>query len=469
MRSATGGFQPSIFDLRPAQQVVMIEKYTRPEMGAIWSEERKIALWLRVEVAVCEAWAEEGAIPAAALPAIRAATVDLARMREIERETEHDVIAFLRAAGETAGEAGRFIHLGLTSSDVIDTALSLQTLEAIALLLAEVDTLRAAIGRLALAHKDTVQVGRTHGIHAEPTTFGLKLAGWYDELGRARRRLEASRAELAVGKISGAVGTHANVPPAVEERVCARLGLAPAPVSTQIVQRDRHAAFIATLATIASSLDKFATEIRHLQRTEVREVAEPFGAGQQGSSAMPHKRNPVLTERIGGLARVVRGYSATALENVALWHERDISNSSVERVVFPDACILLDYMLALLRRVIEGLEVYPARMRRNLELTQGLVYSQRVLLALTGAGLDRQAAYTIVQRAAMRAWAEETPLLGLLEAEPEVAARLSPGELRALFDPDYHLRFVDEGFRRVGLLPAVPQPRAARAVAAADG
>ncbi len=445
----------------------MIEKYTRPEMGAIWSEERKIALWLKVEVAVCEAWAEAGAIPAEALPAIRAARVDLARMREIERETEHDVIAFLRAAGETVGEAARFIHLGLTSSDVIDTALSLQTLEAIDLLLAGVDGLREAVGALALRHKDTVQVGRTHGIHAEPTTFGLRLAGWYDELGRARRRLEASRAEMAVGKIAGAVGTHANVPPEVEERVCALLGLTPAPVSTQIVQRDRHAAFVATLATVASSLDKFATEIRHLQRTEVREVAEPFGAGQQGSSAMPHKRNPVLTERISGLARVMRGYSVAALENVALWHERDISNSSVERIVFPDACIALDYMLALLERVMRGLEVYPERMRRNLDLTGGLVYSQRVLLALVEAGLDRQDAYKIVQRAAMRAWAEETPLLGLLEAEPEVVRRVPGPALRALFDPEYHLRFVDEGFRRVGLLPQRQQQPEATPVGAA--
>ena len=399
----------STFDLRPstAKRTRMIEKYTRPEMGAIWSEGHKIALWLRVEVAVCEAWVDEGSIPAEALPAIRAATVDLERMREIERETEHDVIAFLRAAAESSGpEAGRFIHLGLTSSDVIDTALSLQVLEAIDLLLGDIDALRGAVGKLALAHKDTVQVGRTHGIHAEPTTFGLKLAGWYDELGRARRRLEASRADMAVGKISGAVGTHANVPPRVEERVCSLLGLAPDPVSTQIVPRDRHAAFVATLATIASSLDKFATEIRHLQRTEVREVAEPFGAGQQGSSAMPHKRNPVLTERVSGLARVLRGHAVAALETVPLWHERDISNSSVERIVFPDACIALDYMLALMERVIAGLDVYPERMRRNLEATGGLVYSQRVLLALVEAGLDRQAAYKIVQRAAMRAWAE---------------------------------------------------------------
>lgn len=431
----------------------MIEKYTRPMMGAIWSEERKIALWLKVEIAVCEAWAEEGVVPAEALPAIRAATVDLARMQEIERETEHDVIAFLRAAGETVGEASRWIHLGLTSSDVIDTALSLQVLEATDLLLANIASLREAVGALALQYKDTPQIGRTHGIHAEPLTFGLKLAGWYDELTRAQTRLLAAREDMAVGAISGAVGTHANVPPSIEERVCARLGLRPDPVSTQIIGRDRHAAFIAVLAVIASSLDRFATEIRHLQRTEVGEVAEPFGAGQQGSSAMPHKRNPVLVERISGLARVIRGHAVTALETVPLWHERDISNSSAERVIFPDACILLDYLLGLTERVVRGLDVYPARMRRNLDSTQGIVYSQRVLLALTEGGMDRQAAYKIVQRAAMRAWAEETPLYDLLANDSAVAERLTQDKLRKLFDPAYHLRFVDEAFRRVGLLP----------------
>jgi len=442
----------------------MIEKYTRPAMGAIWSEERKIALWLKVEIAVCEAWAEEGVVPVEALPAIRAATVDLARMQEIERETEHDVIAFLRAAGETVGEASRWIHLGLTSSDVIDTALSLQVLEATALLLADIESLREAVGALALQHKDTPQIGRTHGIHAEPLTFGLKLAGWYDELTRSRGRLLAAREDMAVGAISGAVGTHANVPPSVEERVCARLGLRPDPVSTQIIGRDRHAAFIATLAVIASSLDRFATEIRHLQRTEVGEVAEPFGAGQQGSSAMPHKRNPVLVERISGLARVIRGHAVTALETVPLWHERDISNSSAERVIFPDACILLDYLLGLSERVVRGLDVYPARMRRNLDSTQGIVYSQRALLALTEGGMDRQAAYKIVQRAAMRAWAEETPLYDILATEPAVTERLAPDKLRALFDPAYHLRFVDEAFRRVGLLPSVAEAKPERAL-----
>lgn len=441
----------------------MIEKYTRAAMGAVWHDERKIALWLRVEVAVCEAWAERGVIPFEALPEIRRATVDLARMREIERETEHDVIAFLRAAAETIGSESRFIHLGLTSSDVIDTALSLQTLEAIDLLLADIDELRAALGALALRHKDTVQIGRTHGIHAEPTTFGLKLALWYDELGRARQRLLAARVDMAVGKISGAVGTHANVPPEVEERVCALLGLTPAPISTQVVQRDRHAAFIGTLAVIASSLDKFATEIRHLQRTEVREVAEPFGSSQQGSSAMPHKRNPVLTERISGLARVVRGYSVAALESVALWHERDISNSSAERVIFPDATIALDYMLALTTRVIAGLSVDPERMRRNVDATQGLVYSQRVLLALIEAGLDRQTAYKIVQGAAMRAWEEEAPLRRFLMDEPEVTSRFNDTTLAELFDATYHLRYVDDAFRRVGLLQPAKTPASAGA------
>ena len=439
----------------------MIEKYTRPVMGAIWSEERKIALWLKVEIAVCEAWSEEGVIPAEALPAIRAATVDLDRMREIERETEHDVIAFLRAAGETVGPDARWIHLGLTSSDVIDTALSLQVLEAIDLLLANIESTREAVGELALKHKDTPQIGRTHGIHAEPLTFGLKLAGWYDELTRSRTRLLACREDMAVGAISGAVGTHANVPPIVEEQVCARLGLRPDPVSTQIIGRDRHAAFIATLAVIASSLDRFATEVRHLQRTEVGEVAEPFGAGQQGSSAMPHKRNPVLVERISGLARVIRGHAVTALETVPLWHERDISNSSAERVIFPDACILLDYLLGLTERVVRGMDVYPERMQRNLDSTQGIVYSQRALLALTEGGMDRQDAYKIVQRAAMRAWAEGTPLFDLLSADPAVTERLSSDRLRGLFEPSYHLRFVDEAFRRVGLLPhadAAAQP-----------
>ncbi|HYI13870.1 MAG TPA: adenylosuccinate lyase, partial [Thermomicrobiales bacterium] len=323
----------------------MIERYTLPEMGAIWGEQRKIDHWLAVEIAVCEAWATRGVIPHDAMPAIRGASCDIERMKEIERETDHDVIAFLRATGETVGDAARFIHLGLTSSDVIDTALAIQVVEAADLLLRRIDEAIEAVGKQAIAHRDTLMIGRTHGVHAEPITFGFKLAVWYDELRRARTRLAAARETMAVGKISGAVGTHANVPPDLEDDVCEQLGLKVDPVSTQIIQRDRHAEFMTALAVLASSLDKFAVEIRHLARTEVRELEEPFDPGNQGSSAMPHKRNPHESERISGLARLVRGYAVTAMENVVLWHERDISNSSAERVIFPDACILVDYML----------------------------------------------------------------------------------------------------------------------------
>ncbi|GIW03553.1 MAG: adenylosuccinate lyase [Thermomicrobiales bacterium] len=325
----------------------MIGRYTRPAMGAVWSDERKVDAWLAVEIAVCEAWHRRGRIPSWAMDAIRQARCDLNRMREIERETDHDVIAFLRAVGETVGEASRFIHLGLTSSDVVDTGLALQVKEAGELLDRELARLIEAVGRQAIAHKHTVMIGRTHGVHAEPTTFGLKLAVWYDELRRHRRRLELARVDMAVGKLSGAVGTHAHVPLDLEEEVCAALGLRADPVSTQIVQRDRHAFFLSTLAGIGATLEKMALEIRLLQRTEVREAEEPFDEGNQGSSAMPHKRNPHESERICGLARLLRGYAMTALENVALWHERDISHSSAERVIFPDACIVLDYMLGL--------------------------------------------------------------------------------------------------------------------------
>src|SRR5579884_970825 len=360
----------------------MIERYTRPEMGAIWSERRKIDLWLRVEIAVAEAWAERGVVPAEDMARIRQARVDLGRMREIEREVDHDVIAFLRAAGETVGEASRFIHLGLTSSDVIDTALALQMVEGIDRLVADVDELLEVVGREAVKHRETVMIGRTHGVHAEPITFGFKLAVWYDELRRGRERLLFARENIRVGKISGAVGTHANVPPEIEEAVCERLGLRTAPASTQIIQRDRHALVIETLALLASSLDKFATEIRHLQRTEVRELEEPFEEGNMGSSAMPHKRNPHESERISGLARIVRGFVVPALEDVALWHERDISNSSAERIMLPDAFILLDYMLGLMTEIVTGWKVYPERMRANLDATHGAVFSQRALLAL---------------------------------------------------------------------------------------
>ena len=429
----------------------MIERYSRPEMARLWSMEHKIELWLRVEVAVCEAWVDHGEIPAEALPEIRRARVDVARMREIERETQHDVIAFLRALAESIGPESRYVHLGLTSSDVVDTALSLQLVEAIDLLQRDVDALERALTVLALAHRDTVTIGRTHGIHAEPTTFGLKVAVWVDEARRARRRLRFAREELAVGKLAGAVGTHANVPPAVEEDACRLLGLEPVAAGTQVIQRDRHAVFMSMLGVIAASLEKIATEIRHLQRTEVREAAEPFGEGQQGSSAMPHKKNPILCERVCGLARLVRGYVVPALENVALWHERDISHSSAERVMLPDACLALDYAMDILTGVLEGLQVDRARMRANVDLTRGLIFSQRALLALIEAGMGRQEAYKIVQDAAMRAWAEDLPFRDLLAAAPRVAAVLPPAALDGLFDLSYHLQFAGTAYERLGL------------------
>jgi adenylosuccinate lyase len=349
------------------------------------------------------------------------------------------------------GEAARFVHLGLTSSDVVDSGLALQAKEAAGLLVAGLQDLIAVVGRRAIEHKQTVTIGRTHGVHAEPTTFGLKLAVWYDELGRHRRRLALAADEIAVGKISGAVGTHAHVPPDLEEEVLAELGLAVEPVSTQIVQRDRHAFFVSVLAGIAGTLEKMTVEIRHLQRTEVREAEEPFVAGNQGSSAMPHKRNPHASERVAGLARLLRGYAVTAAENVALWHERDISHSSAERVIFPDACIVLDYLLHETRELIDGLVVYPERMRANLELTGGLIYSQRVLLALVDAGLDRQTAYKIVQGHALAAWDDGPPFAEALAADPRVANTLDAASLAALFDPVDQLRHVDTVFRRLGL------------------
>ncbi|MFW6073967.1 MAG: adenylosuccinate lyase [Chloroflexota bacterium] len=429
----------------------MIERYTLPEMGAIWSERHKIDRWLDVEKAVCEAWARRGVIPQDAIEAIRGATCDLDRMKEIELETDHDVIAFLRATGETVGEASRYIHLGLTSSDVIDTALALQVIDAADQLIRRVDTLIDAIGGQAIKHRSTPTIGRTHGVHAEPTTFGFKLAIWYDEMRRHRRRLATARDNLAVGKISGAVGTHANVPPDLEDDVCEMLGLRVAPVSSQIIQRDRHAEFITVLALIGSSIDKFATEIRHLARTEVGELEEYFDEGNQGSSAMPHKRNPHESERLSGLSRVLRGYAITAMENVPLWHERDISNSSSERIIFPDACILLDYMLDLLTDLVNNWVVHEDRMRRNLESTGGAIYSQRVMLALVDRGLDRQDAYKIVQRNAMEVWDKGGHLRDLLKAEPEVTSRLSTEEIDELFDESYHLRHIDTAFERLGL------------------
>lgn len=429
----------------------MIERYTRVEMGANWSEEHKFSNWLAIELAVCEAWHRRGRILAEAMSTIRNASFDIERMKEIERETDHDVIAFLRAIGETVGQASRFIHLGLTSSDVVDTGLGLQARDAGVLLQAGLGQLIETVGNQAVKHKDTLTVGRTHGMHAEPTTFGLKLAVWYDELRRQDGRLQQAIAEIAVGKISGAVGTHAHVPPDLEDEVCAALGLGVEPVSTQIVQRDRHAFFLTVLAGIGASIEKISTEIRHLQRSEVAEVEEPFGEGNQGSSAMPHKRNPHASERLSGLARLLRGYAISGLEDVALWHERDISHSSVERVIFPDACIVLDYMLALADEILADLVVYPAKMHANLDRSGGLVYSQQVLLALIDAGMDRQTAYTLIQRHAHAAMGEGPPFREALGVDPTVRERLTGDQLGALFDPTLQLVHVDETFRRIGL------------------
>jgi adenylosuccinate lyase len=430
----------------------MIERYSRPEMARIWSQEAKYEHWLRVELAVCEVYARRGVIPGDALNRIKArAKVDPHRIDEIERTTRHDVIAFLTNLEESIGADSRYVHVGMTSSDVLDSALALQLQEASALLLAGLERLRAALRALALAHKSTLCVGRSHGIHAEPMTFGLKAALWYAEAGRNLERMRRARETVRVGKISGAVGTFAHIDPDVEEEACHLLGLEPAPISNQIVQRDRHAEFMATLAIIAASLEKIAVEIRSLQRTEVGEAEEPFAEGQKGSSAMPHKRNPVGSENITGLARLVRSNAQAAFENVALWHERDISHSSVERVILPDSTILVDYMLDRLSGILEGLRVYPERMRENMERSWGLMYSQRVLLRLTEGGLARQPAYEIVQRNAMRAWTERRPFRELLASDPEVTARLSPAALAECFDPAWYLRNVDAIYRRLNL------------------
>jgi len=431
----------------------VIERYTRPGMGRIWSEEAKYTAWLRVELAVCDAYARRGRIPPDALTRVRQKSrVDVGRILEIQKRVKHEMIALLTSLEEQLGDDSRFVHIGLTSNDVWDTALAMQLRDAADLLLAGQERLRTALGDLARHHKDTLIVGRTHGVHAEPTTFGLKVAVWYVEAGRNLERLRRARDVVAVGKLSGAVGNFAHVDPDVEEEVCGELGLEPAPVSTQVVQRDRHAEFCTALAIAAASLEKIALEVRGLQRTEVLEAQEPFGEGQKGSSAMPHKRNPELSERICGLSRVIRSNAQAALENVALWHERDISHSSVERVILPDSTILLDYLLDLTAFIVEGLDVDPARMAENLDQSYGLVYSQRVLLKLTDAGLARQVAYEIVQRNAMRAWRERRSFLELLMAEPEVIGRLTADELKACFDPAWYLRHVDAIFKRVGLL-----------------
>jgi adenylosuccinate lyase len=430
----------------------MIERYSRPEMASVWSEQGKLDRWLRVEIAVVDAWADAGRVPREDAEKIRRASFNLGDIARYQEETHHDVTAFLKSVADSLGDEGRWVHLGLTSQDVWDTATALQLRDAAAILERDLEALREVIDKRALEFKDTLTIGRTHGVHAEPTTFGLKLAGWAAEVRRAQSRLAEATAQISYGKISGAVGTHATVPPDVEQQVCAQLGLMAEPVSTQVVPRDRHAFFMTTLAVIAASLERFATELRHLQRTEVLETEEPFSEGQTGSSAMPHKRNPELCERVCGLARVVRGHAVTALENVALWHERDISHSSTERIILPDACALLDYILDLFTGIVRGLNVYPERMRQNLELTQGVVFSQKVMLALVETGLSRQDAYKIVQRNALAAWHDRTPFRALLEADADVTSRMGATTLDAIFDYTAYTRHVDESFRRLGLL-----------------
>jgi adenylosuccinate lyase len=428
----------------------MIERYTRPEVASLWTDESRYRLWLDVELAVCEAWARRGEIPADALAAIRkGAAFDVKRIAEIEAEVHHDVIAFLTAVAEKVGPDSRFIHMGMTSSDLLDTVFAIQLARAASVLDEDLRTLRAALSKLAHAHKHTVMMGRSHGIHAEPITFGLKVAIWYDEFGRHLNRLAEAREGIAVGKLSGAVGTFAHIDPSMEEEVCGAFGLTPAPASTQIIQRDRHAHFFCTLAGIAASVEKVAVEIRHLQRTEVGEAAEPFGKSQKGSSAMPHKRNPILCENLTGLARIVRANAMAALENVALWHERDISHSSVERVIAPDSTALVDFMLSRLTKVIDGLEVRPEAMQRNLELSHGLFNSQDVMLALVRAGMKREDAYRLVQARAMQSWNEGKDFFELLVEDEAVAKKLGREELRKLFDLKQHTKHVDTIFERV--------------------
>jgi adenylosuccinate lyase len=430
----------------------VIDRYSRLEMRNIWSDEHKFQIWLEIELLAGEAMAELGQIPKKDAAEIRKrARFSIPEIAEIEKRTNHDVIAFLENVADSVGPAARWIHQGLTSSDVLDTTLAVQLSEAGALLANDLKSLRAAIAAHARRFKMTPMIGRSHGIHAEPITFGLKLALMFDEFGRAQERLMQTLERVRVGKLSGAVGTHAYVDPKVERAVCEKLGLKPATVSTQIVQRDRHAEFLATLALIASSIDRWATEFRHLQRTEVLEVEEFFAEGQKGSSAMPHKRNPITSERLSGLARVVRGNAVAALENVALWHERDISHSSAERIILPDSCTLLDYMLVKLRELVEGLQVYPERMQQNLAMTKGLYFSQSILLALTRAGAERKSAYEAVQRAAMKTWKGEGTFAENAKREPEIASRLSAAEIDRLCSLDVHFQHIDATFKALGL------------------
>ncbi|GLB61921.1 adenylosuccinate lyase [Cytobacillus sp. NCCP-133] len=430
----------------------MIERYTRPEMGAIWTEENRFQAWLEVEILACEAWAELGDIPKEDVQKIREkASFNIERIKEIEEETRHDVVAFTRAVSETLGEERKWVHYGLTSTDVVDTALSYLIKQANDILLKDLERFVEILKNKAQEHKHTVMMGRTHGVHAEPTTFGLKLALWYEEMKRNLDRFKEAAAGVEFGKISGAVGTYANIDPFVEKYVCEKLGIQPAPISTQTLQRDRHAHYMGALALVATSIEKFATEIRGLQKSETREVEEFFAKGQKGSSAMPHKRNPIGSENMTGMARVIRGYMMTAYENVALWHERDISHSSAERIILPDATIALNYMLNRFGNIVKNLTVFPENMKRNMDRTLGLIYSQRVLLALIDKGMTREAAYDTVQPRAMEAWEKQVQFRSLIEQDETISSKLSESELNDCFDYNYHIKHVDTIFDRLGL------------------
>ncbi|TGB01041.1 adenylosuccinate lyase [Halobacillus salinus] len=430
----------------------MIERYTRPEMGAIWTEENRFNAWLEVELLACEAWSELGVIPKEDVEKLRAgASFDVERIHEIEAETRHDVVAFTRAVSETVGEERKWVHYGLTSTDVVDTALSYQLKQANDIIRQDLVRFIDILGEKAQEHKHTVMMGRTHGVHAEPTTFGLKLALYYEEMKRNLERLDLAIEHIQVGKLSGAVGTYANIDPFVEEHVCEKLGLKPAPVSTQTLQRDRHAHYVSTLALIATSIEKIAVEIRGLQKTETREVEEFFAKGQKGSSAMPHKRNPIGSENMTGMARVLRGEMLTAFENVPLWHERDISHSSAERVILPDATIALNYMLNRFANIVKNLTVFPERMQENMEKTFGLIFSQRVLLTLIDEGMVREEAYDLVQPKAMDSWERGVPFRDLIESDERITSTLSTEQLDACFDYKHHLKNVDRIFDRIGL------------------
>lgn len=430
----------------------MIERYSCPEMKKVWEEENKFKIWLKVEIAICEGWAKLGVIPETALKEIKKkARFEIIRIKEIEEEVRHDLIAFVKAVSFNLGEEAKYLHLGVTSYDIEDPALSLLMKESAKIVIEDIENLVKIIKEKAKSHKWTVMIGRTHGVHAEPITFGLKLSVWLSEMERNLGRMKSAREAIGYGKVSGAVGTYANIDPQIEEYVCKRLGLKVAPVSTQILQRDRHAQFITTLAIVASSLEKFATEIRNLQRTEILEVEEYFARGQRGSSAMPHKRNPIICERICGLSRVIRSYALASLENISLWHERDLTNSSVERVIIPDSCILIDYMLRKMASVIDNLVVHKDRMRKNLEKTKGLIFSQKVMLSLIEKGMSREDAYKLVQSKAMRAWEEEKDFRMLLTKDKRIAKILSEEEIDNCLEPKLYFKNLERVFKRVGI------------------